>query len=229
MARSSSRVLTDHNEIQQWVEERNAKPACVSRTGRGDIGMIRLEFPDAPNANDSNLEEISWDDFFNKFDESNLGLLVQDELAEGGRSNFNKLVSRENAGDKSRRGTASRRASRGRTSTKASKSASTSARKVATKSAGRVSGRSRTKKATKKSASKQAAKKTASKGASAKKSAAKKTASRRGRSASSVKRGSKTASRRVSSAKRSMTTTGRTASTTSNREGGKRASSRGTR
>ena len=220
MARSSSRVLTDHNEIQRWAEERSAKPACVSRTGRGDIGMIRLEFPDAPNANDSNLEEISWDDFFNKFDDSNLVLLVQDELAEGGRSNFNKLVSRENAADKSRRGATSRRAGRGSASAKASKSASTSTRKVATKSAGRVSGRSRTKTATKKSASKQAAKKTASKGASAKKSAAKKTARRRGRSASPAKRGSKTASRRGSSAKRAMTTTGRTASPKNNREAG---------
>ncbi|MBV9670675.1 MAG: hypothetical protein JOZ43_06940 [Acidobacteriales bacterium] len=94
---SHSRVLTDREEIRQWAEERGAKPACVQRTGQGEIGMIRLEFPGAPNANDANLDEIGWDDFFGKFEESDLALLVQDELASGGRSNFNKLVSRETA------------------------------------------------------------------------------------------------------------------------------------
>jgi len=48
MARSaaSARPLTDHDEIRRWAEERNAKPACVRRTGGGnDVGMIRLDFP----------------------------------------------------------------------------------------------------------------------------------------------------------------------------------------
>lgn len=53
--------------------------------------------PGAPNAKDDNLEEISWDEFFEKFDESNLALLYQEETASGQRSNFNKLVGRETA------------------------------------------------------------------------------------------------------------------------------------
>lgn len=93
-----NRVLTGHEEIRAWAEERGAKPACVRRTGDGEIGMLRLEFPGAPNANDSNLEEIGWDDFFGKFDESGLALLVQDDLAGGGgQSNFNKLLGRATA------------------------------------------------------------------------------------------------------------------------------------
>src|SRR5579872_6423026 len=97
MARSSkSRVLTDREEIRNWAEERQARPSCVRGTGGdNDIGMIRLDFPGYTGEN--SLEEISWDDWFNKFEERNLALLVQDETAGGQKSNFNKLVSRETA------------------------------------------------------------------------------------------------------------------------------------
>lgn len=91
-----SRVLTDQEEILQWAEERDARPASVRGTGgRSDIGMIRLEFPGF--GSEQSLEEIEWDDWFRKFDESRLALLVQDETAAGEKSNFNKLVKRETA------------------------------------------------------------------------------------------------------------------------------------
>jgi hypothetical protein len=57
--------------------------------------MIRLEFPGAPGARDANLQEISWDDWFKKFDESGLALLYEETTADGQKSNFNKLVKRE--------------------------------------------------------------------------------------------------------------------------------------
>jgi hypothetical protein len=97
-AKSTSRVLTDHDEIREWAEERGGNPACVQGTGgKGDIGMLRLEFPDQPGANDDKLEPIEWDEFFEKFDERGLALLVQEKTASGETSNFNKLVSRETA------------------------------------------------------------------------------------------------------------------------------------
>jgi len=104
MARSSSlaRQLNDHDEIRQWAEERGGKPACVRGTGGGnDVGMIRIDFPGYSGAD--SLEEISWDEWFDKFDESNLTLLVQDQTARGQKSNFNKLVSRNNAQQRGRR------------------------------------------------------------------------------------------------------------------------------
>ncbi|HZU33326.1 MAG TPA: hypothetical protein VFB79_19580 [Candidatus Angelobacter sp.] len=65
-------------------------------TGGGeDVGMIRLDFPGY--SGEQSLQPIDWDEWLEKFDESNLALLVQDNLARGGRSNFNKLVNRENA------------------------------------------------------------------------------------------------------------------------------------
>jgi hypothetical protein len=98
MDMAQAKVTTDHDEIRKWAEARGGRPAAVRRTHSKDsTGIIRIEFPDAPNAKDDNLEEITWDEFFEKFDESNLALLYQEETASGQRSNFNKLVGRETA------------------------------------------------------------------------------------------------------------------------------------
>jgi ferritin-like metal-binding protein YciE len=91
-----SATTTDRAEIQQWAEQRGARPACVQGTGgKGDIGLLRLEFPGKPGAKDDKLTEISWDEFFEKFDERGLALVYQEQTAEGDVSNFNKLISRE--------------------------------------------------------------------------------------------------------------------------------------
>ena len=96
MSEHLSKTTTDHEEIRKWAEARGAKPACVKKTGgKGDIGMIRLDFP-GYSGGDS-LEEITWDEFFEKFDESELALVYQEKTADGQKSNFNKLISRETA------------------------------------------------------------------------------------------------------------------------------------
>jgi ferritin-like metal-binding protein YciE len=91
---ASAHPLTDHEEIREWAEQRKAQPACVRGTGGSeDIGMIRLDFPGY--SGQESLEPISWDDWFEKFDERGLALIVQDKTSGGQKSNFNKLVSRE--------------------------------------------------------------------------------------------------------------------------------------
>src|SRR5947209_2099263 len=98
MDMAQAKVTTDHDEIRKWAEARGGRPAAVRSTQSKDsTGIIRIEFPRAPNAKDDNLEEITWDEFFEKFDQSNLALLYQEESASGQRSNFNKLVGRETA------------------------------------------------------------------------------------------------------------------------------------
>jgi hypothetical protein len=75
--------------------------------------MIRLDFPGYTGAD--SLEHISWDEWFEKFDESGLALLHQDTTARGQKSNFNKLIARETANARSRgNNKASRRSLRGR-------------------------------------------------------------------------------------------------------------------
>ena len=88
-----SRTTRDHDEIRKWAESRGAVPAEVAGTERGgETGILRFEFPKAPNHNDSKLKEIEWDNFFEKFDENDLELVYQEKTADGQKSNFNKLV-----------------------------------------------------------------------------------------------------------------------------------------
>jgi hypothetical protein len=94
---STSQVTTDHQRIRKWVEERKGKPASVKGTGNGGAGILRIDFPGY--SGEQSLEEISWDEFFEKFEEKNLAFLYQDTI-QGEKSRFFKLVSRESTSDK---------------------------------------------------------------------------------------------------------------------------------
>jgi hypothetical protein len=106
MVKHVSQTTTDHETIRRWAEERGGKPAAVKSThAKGarssrDIGILRIDFPGYSGK--ESLEEISWEEFFQKFDESDLALVYEEETAEGERSNFNKLVRRETVEAKGR-------------------------------------------------------------------------------------------------------------------------------
>jgi hypothetical protein len=94
-----SKTTTNHDEIRRWAEERGGKPTHVKGTGSSkDAGLLRIDFPGY--SGEGKLEPISWEDFFEKFDEQQLALVYQDKTADGQKSNFNKLVSRETAKEK---------------------------------------------------------------------------------------------------------------------------------
>jgi hypothetical protein len=91
--RASGRTTTDHDEIQQWVEERGGWPATVFRSARGrEGGILRIDFPGY--SGQGTLNPISWDEWFRVFDENNLAFLYQERAAGGGLSRFFKLVER---------------------------------------------------------------------------------------------------------------------------------------
>ena len=88
---SDAQVTTDHAAIRKWAEARGGRPASVRGTGKGEAGVLRIDFEPEPA---EGLELISWDDFFAKFDEENLGFLHQDKTADGSTSRFHKFVDR---------------------------------------------------------------------------------------------------------------------------------------
>jgi hypothetical protein len=89
---SKSRTTTDHDEIRKWVEQHDGKPANVRGTeGSDEAGVLRIDFP---GGSSDKLEQISWDDWFAKFDESDLAFLYQEQKASGEDSTFFKLVQR---------------------------------------------------------------------------------------------------------------------------------------
>jgi len=92
---TSSKQTNNHEEIKKWAEERGGVPAKIKGTGKGDDeGVLRIHFPEHSD-NDDRFEQISWDDFFEKFDESELDFLYQDKKADGEESTFHKFVERQ--------------------------------------------------------------------------------------------------------------------------------------
>lgn len=84
---------TDHDTIRQWTEARGGKPAGIKATGGGeDPGVIRIDFPGY--GAEENLETISWDEWFRKFEDNDLAFVYQERTGDGQLSTFNKLVSR---------------------------------------------------------------------------------------------------------------------------------------
>lgn len=61
-------------------------------TGDGEPGVLRIDFPGGTG--DEELEHISWDEWFEKFDRENLAFLYQEQKASGEDSTFFKLVRR---------------------------------------------------------------------------------------------------------------------------------------
>jgi hypothetical protein len=92
---STSGQTHDHSKIQKWAEERGGIPAKIKDTGKADDeGVLRIHFPKNSN-NDDRFEEVSWEDFFENFDENELDFLYQDKKDNGETSTFHKFISRK--------------------------------------------------------------------------------------------------------------------------------------
>lgn len=90
----SSDTTTDHKTIQKWAEARDGKPVTVRGTGdKDEPGVLRIDFPGYSGGD--RFEEISWEEWFDKFDENELAFLYQDKTAAGEESRFFKLIKRE--------------------------------------------------------------------------------------------------------------------------------------
>ena len=83
-------MTTNHETIRKWAEKKGGKPAAVARTHQGgDVGIVRIMFPDAPQSEHQALTEISWDEFFKEFEQRKLALLYEED------SLFSKIIGRE--------------------------------------------------------------------------------------------------------------------------------------
>jgi hypothetical protein len=185
---SASSKTVDHDEIRKWAEARGGRPSIV-RTGSGKGknkggGVLRIDF----GPKEEKFEEISWEEFFEVFDQSHISFLHQDETKDGKASRFSKFVERTGEEDKAagkqggakQFGTAKKAAP-----TKPAGSKSDSAKSAAAKS-------SEAKPSPKKSAAKSASAKTGSTAKSLGKTEAKASASKGGAGTTTSKAGQKT-------------------------------------
>jgi hypothetical protein len=79
-----ARIRAHHDALREHT-------SLIRFEGKDDPGVLRIDFPGY--SGQQSLEQISWDTFFEYFDENELAFLYQDE------NRFNKLVSRDTVKD----------------------------------------------------------------------------------------------------------------------------------
>ena len=100
-ASAESKVTTNQDEIRKWVEERGGQPARVKGTGDDEsAGVLRIDYPGF--SGEGTLEPITWEEFFEAFEENNLAFLYQEETKDGEISRFSKLIDRDSTEEKAR-------------------------------------------------------------------------------------------------------------------------------
>jgi hypothetical protein len=88
---SQAETTTDHDAIRKWIEERQGRPTKVKGTeSRDGESILRVDFQEP----DEKLEPISWEEFFQTFEDRELAFLHQDKTADGKTSRFFKFVHR---------------------------------------------------------------------------------------------------------------------------------------
>ena len=103
-ADAEAKVTTDQNEIREWVEERGGNPARVKGTeSKNSPGLLRIDYPGF--SGEDTLEPISWQAFFEAFEDNKLAFLYQEETKDGSESRFSKLIDRDSANEKSKAAT----------------------------------------------------------------------------------------------------------------------------
>ena len=85
---AASHIVIDHNDIKAFATRTGGKPSVVADTeGNSGPGLLRFDH----GRDNEGLEEISWDRFFEIFEEQELALMLD---TSGDNPNFNKFVSR---------------------------------------------------------------------------------------------------------------------------------------
>ncbi|SJZ85303.1 hypothetical protein [Novilysobacter spongiicola] len=91
-AKHEAKTTINHEEIRRWAEARDGVPVSAKGVDEdGDeIALLRISFRDDPA-----LKRISWDEFFERFEDDDLAFLYQEQTADGKRSRFFKMVERD--------------------------------------------------------------------------------------------------------------------------------------
>jgi hypothetical protein len=94
-AANSHKKTTDHAVIKQWVEARNGQPGATRKNNdrsRDDVGILRINFP---GGREDSLHGITWDEFFQKFEEYGLAFVYTDDRQSGEYSTQYQFVYRD--------------------------------------------------------------------------------------------------------------------------------------
>ena len=82
------KITTDREQIEEWAEDHETVPLLAEKTGRGDLRL--LSDPD-----DDLGEELSWDQFFERFEAESLALRYRETETAGADQPAYELVARD--------------------------------------------------------------------------------------------------------------------------------------
>jgi len=80
----------DHEEVREWAELHGGAPAILADSRVGESGMLRLDFGDGVEQ----LERITWEDFFDIFEDNDLAFIYEASDADGDASIHYHFTSR---------------------------------------------------------------------------------------------------------------------------------------
>lgn len=91
MSSVESKITDNHEIIRKWVEERDREPALVETVvDKEKAGkLLRIRFFDETY---ESLNNISWELFYQIFDENNMAFLYQEKTIDGSQSKFYKFI-----------------------------------------------------------------------------------------------------------------------------------------
>lgn len=71
---------TNHALIRDWVDDHDGYPAHVQQSeSEGDEGLLRVGFGDTE---EESLKEITWEEFFEEFEEKDLAFAYREHVPE---------------------------------------------------------------------------------------------------------------------------------------------------
>jgi hypothetical protein len=82
-----SLVTHSREVILDWAHKREAMPSTIPGTEHeGHLGVLRFDVPGYGSR--QNLEHVTWEQWFDTFDERQLVMIFQEHLRNGRQSNF---------------------------------------------------------------------------------------------------------------------------------------------
>lgn len=68
--------MTDPERIREWIERRGGSPAAAGAPGSGASSVLVVHFPDT---SETDVQQVSWDEFFRHFDSQHLAFICDRE------------------------------------------------------------------------------------------------------------------------------------------------------
>jgi hypothetical protein len=74
--------------VEDWARRRGGEPAAATRGDDGRPRVLRFDFEGGPDKGGRELEHISWDEWWQTFEDRNLVFVYQEKKSDGNDSNF---------------------------------------------------------------------------------------------------------------------------------------------